>query len=445
MTSGLVTTLERVSPRTLIATIIVVKAIAFFVALPYWSGVIDRYYSIDFTDNYEFLAVQLAAGHGYRFTADTAPTLMREPGYPLVLSALFTMFGVSLTAARTANLLFALIAALAVSKIAARLTGGELAQRIAPVAFLCHPGIVLSELRGGVECLYLMLLLLFLLSVYRAIDRQRWGDFAVAGLMLGVASLVRSTALLFPAFLLLFFLFADRGRGRVVIAAARAGVIWSCAFVVLSPWIVRNYLLVGEFVPTASVAGVSAHAGQYICQHMTLRTDLVDVDRDAALERASLARSQGLKFKIVEPLYYLYFFETKNEIAFNSLLGKMVLEKYAASPTLLVECMAKNAFHFWFSSKSWSATAANAVVQVPYIALAFAGLIIGLRGSRSRDVMLLLLFIVYTLGVYLPILAQARYSIQLMPIMSILAGVALERLLRSRPAPPFAPSGEHAR
>ncbi len=36
---------------------------------------------------------------------------------------------------------------------------------------------------------------------------------------------------------------------------------------VLSPWITRNYFLTGKFIPTASVLGVSAQAGQYIGKH----------------------------------------------------------------------------------------------------------------------------------------------------------------------------------
>ena len=45
---------------------------------------------------------------------------------------------------------------------------------------------------------------------------------------------------------------------------------------------------------------------------------------------------------------------------------------------------------------------------------------------------LLLLFVAYTVAVYAPIHAQARYSMVLVPILSIFAAVPIFRLLVSR-------------
>ena len=39
------------------------------------------------------------------------------------------------------------------------------------------------------------------------------------------------------------------------------------AGVVMSPWIIRNYVLVHQFVPTATVAGVAAQEGLYTCEN----------------------------------------------------------------------------------------------------------------------------------------------------------------------------------
>ncbi len=426
------TFLARIHPLRLIAAITLMKALAFFAILPLFSQYISAYYSIDFADNYELLGKSLANGNGYRFTADTAATLMREPGYPLFLGALFSVFGFSLNAARIANLVFSFIAASLVAKVAGRLSEGKLAPRLAPALLLCHPGMVVAELRGGVECLFAMLLMFFFVAIYKAMQSRQWRHFFLAGLVLGITSTVRSTALLFPAFLLPYFFFLERMRPRLGITLARIALIAIGASLVLTPWIVRNYALSGHFVPTASVAGVSAHSGQYICTHMTLETNLVDVDRDAALERAALARNQGFRFKEVGTIYYLYFFNVQDELAFNSFLGKLVFDRYLQSPSLLATCIGKNAFHFWFSSKTWTATALNSLVQLPYIMLAIAGLIIGLRSKQSSGVALLGLFLLYSLGVYLPILAQARYSLQLMPILSILGALALSRWYQSQ-------------
>ena len=44
-------------------------------------------------------------GVGYRFYSDTAETLLRLPGYPIMLFFLFYFFGESLSAAKFANVL----------------------------------------------------------------------------------------------------------------------------------------------------------------------------------------------------------------------------------------------------------------------------------------------------------------------------------------------------
>ena len=71
------------------------------------------------------------------------------------------------------------------------------------------------------------------------------------------------------------------------------------------------------------------------------------------------------------------------------------------------------------------------IVQVPYLILAVMGFILGWRSTRKADVVVLAMLIVYTMGVYLPILSEARYSIHLIPILSILA--ALTFVHRQKP------------
>jgi 4-amino-4-deoxy-L-arabinose transferase-like glycosyltransferase len=414
-------------PVTLISIVILLKAVVLFAVLPAVQASIAPYYGIDFTDNYELLGRSLSQGNGFRFMADTAPTLMREPGYPLVLAALFSVFGYSLTIARAANLLFGFCSALMVSKLTRRVTGNNGAAAIAPVLFLVHPGLVLAEARGGVESLFIMLLLMYFLVQYVALNSRRLRDYLLAGLVLGVSANVRSTALLFPGFLLLYFVFWEAARPSVVTMITRIAVMMMAAFAVLTPWIIRNYLLVDKFVPTASVAGVSAYAGYHICTHLTFNNTLLTVDADAGAVRAAFARTQGIKFKEMSNHYYLYFYDPHDEIAFNSFLGKQVMDHYRASPSLLATCATKNLFNFWFAGKNWTVTIVNAIVQLPYMVLAVAGLIIGLRGPRKALIAPLLLFIVYTLCVYLPILSQARYSIHLVPFLSLLAAIPIAR------------------
>src|SRR5579862_5056551 len=58
----------------------------------------------EYADGYDDLANNIVSGHGYRMLPDTAKTMMREPGYPLVLAGLFSLFGPNFAAVKLANM-----------------------------------------------------------------------------------------------------------------------------------------------------------------------------------------------------------------------------------------------------------------------------------------------------------------------------------------------------
>ena len=188
----------------------------------------------------------------------------------------------------------------------------------------------------------------------------------------------------------------------------------------MSPWIVRNYRLTHQFVPTASVLGISAHAGQYISEHLTADAHWVELDRQAARERKQLARDLGYPFKDVKDAYYQAFYSTDDELKFSSFLLHGVIQKYRQMPGLYVRAVRMNLFNLWFAGKTWAATWINVAIQVPYLAFAAAGVIFAWRRGQSRSVGLMVLLIGYLVAVYAAILAQARYSVPMLPLLCIL-------------------------
>jgi hypothetical protein len=78
------------------------------------------------------------------------------------------------------------------------------------------------------------------------------------------------------------------------------------------------------------------------------------------------------------------------------------------------------------------------IVELPFMLLAVAGAVLGWRQIHKPTFGLCALFLVYTLGVYIPIHAQARYSIPIMPLLAILAAIPIARcfgFLSPRPSP----------
>jgi hypothetical protein len=291
---------------------------------------------------------------------------------------------------------------------------------LAPVLFLLYPGIVIAESRGGVEVLFGALVTAFIVAIYKAIEADSRRSWIIAGGILGTAVLVRSTPIVFPAFLLAYAWIAERRRITLSRTCLNVGLLTMAMTAVLSPWIIRNYGLTKRFIPTASVLGVSAQAGQYICTNLTFSNRWVDLDRAAGRERERLAEGAGY---LVKGGYYQVFYNTADEITFSNYLLARVVERYKANPWLCLKCAAYNVINLWCAGKTWRSTAMNAGLQLPYLGFALAGVVFRIRERRFWSLGPMLLLIVYTTLICAPILAQARYSVPLMPFVSILAAI----------------------
>ena len=403
-----------------------VHAVLLFFAIPKFSSRLGPSYNQDrFTDGYDQIAENLAVGNGYRFYPDTARTLMREPGYPILLAGLILLLGSSFTAVKLTNMILAFVAAWFMMQIARRFSNDKRMILVPSLLFLFHPGTLIAESRGGVEIVFAALITLFLLTVFKAIESNQWWNYLLSGAVLGITVSVRSVPMLFPAILLAYLLIFESRRVSRVVICRNIALMIIAMLAVLTPWIIRNYSLTQKFVPTASVLGASAHAGQYICMHLSDGEPWWALDRKAARERSELATELGYPFKEGRQGYYQTFYNSKDEIRFSTYLQGRVVQEYKRHPALFLKCVGYNLFNFWFAGKTPMSTAINVIIQLPYLILAAIGAVLGLRGKLAGTVGVLVLFIGYIMAVHAPILAQARYSVPLVPLLSLLAWITL--------------------
>jgi 4-amino-4-deoxy-L-arabinose transferase-like glycosyltransferase len=401
--------------------VVSLHAAILFVVIPEMSSHIDQFYNGNqYADGYDEIAANLVSGKGYRFRPDTAKTLTREPGFPILLAGIFIVFGKNFTAVKLANMLLAFAAACLMTQIARRLSSSQVLMLGSPLLFLFHPGTLIAESRGGSEILFTFLLTLFILTVYRALKSGTWWDYLVSGGVLGLTLLVRSTPILFPLVLLGYLLVFERQANPKVAVFRNITAMGIAMFVVLSPWIIRNYAQTGKFVPTASVLGVAAQTGFYLSTHHPIGN--MFIDREAACERNKLADGLGYHFK---EGYYQYFYSSTDEVNFSHYLVQRVIGEYQRSPMLLIRVVGVNLLNFWCGGRTWKSVAMNAAVQLPLLLLAIIGIVISLRNDQFKSVAPLALLIVYIVAVSVPILALARYSVPLIPFLSILACITL--------------------
>jgi hypothetical protein len=106
------------------------------------------------------------------------------------------------------------------------------------------------------ESLYALLVAGFLLAIYRAIDRRSVVDWVIAGALAGLSALTRTEGLLLVLFVALPAALrrtakdedrAPQWRGLVACVVA--------ALVVVTPWLVRNYVTFERFIPISNNSG----------------------------------------------------------------------------------------------------------------------------------------------------------------------------------------------
>jgi hypothetical protein len=201
-------------------------------------------------DHYHDLGLRLARGEAF-------PTTDVPWGYAYFLALFYRLAGdrplVPLLAQVMLNGL--------VPVLLYHLVRAELGSRIAAVAALLVAVLSFNTVYASTQssdsvCTVLFLAALTLFATALRTDDTR--RFAASGLLAGLAAQFRPNLILFPGVLaLVTAVMTPRTRRRVIQIAAYVAI----AGTVSIPWIVRNYRLTGELIPTSTHGGVQLWYG----------------------------------------------------------------------------------------------------------------------------------------------------------------------------------------
>lgn len=197
--------------------------------------------------DYDSIAMNLASGHSFALNPDV-PTPKRPPGFPFFLALVYSVFGHSFAAAAALQALLGALTCAAAFRTAEKLFGertGELAGWL--LAFypvlIVYTGLLLTE------TLFTFLLASAVMFWVYGVSRRNYGDFALAGLLLGLATLTRPVTLIFPGVLLAVLLVSNRGL------LAKWLLFLAVFLFTLAPWSARNYRLWGTLRPCSVGTG----------------------------------------------------------------------------------------------------------------------------------------------------------------------------------------------
>lgn len=264
---------------------------------------------------YDALSKSLLAGRGYSFehywypfTPANTPTSHWSFLYPLFLAGVYTVFGYHPLAARMIQgALSGAVAAWLVYRLGKRLFG-ERVGLAAAVLSAVYIYSVYYDAALMTESFYIVGVLAMLnlaLDITDGTGRAA-AKWAMLGVVLGITTLLRQSILPWVPVLLVWILWA--GRGRVRWAHALIPLVILALFI--APWTVRNYRIYGEFLLLNSNTGFAMYSSQapthgtlFIQAHVEPIPPELMGRNEPQMDRALMRR--GMEFVLDDPGRYV--------------------------------------------------------------------------------------------------------------------------------------------
>jgi 4-amino-4-deoxy-L-arabinose transferase-like glycosyltransferase len=372
---------------------------------------------------YDSIARNWLAGKGFR--EDSSRQASRAPGYPVFLAACHSMGlqrpqGIYLVQAVADSAMCVLLALL--GRRLCGDTAGIVAGCIAAIYpfFVYFTGLLLAE---TLFTLGLVALMLFLFKCADALEKSASRTLlvsAVAGVLLGLLVLLRSSLLLFPLFLLPIWL---ARRGHRLRAMAAWGTMIVVMALVMLPWIVRNYGIFGRFIPATLQVGESLY-----------EANSPYADGGPAMDRIDWVKERGGR-----PM---------GEYENNQFFKNAALQYIREHPGRFCALAAEKFARFWNPLPNYGpyrrplGMAVSMGAFAPIILLACVGIL--RRKWEAASLLLLLSPVAYFTLLHMVFAGSVRYRTPVMPLVILLAASGAEAVWTWR-RPPVKDPGDRLR
>jgi len=357
------------------------------------------------SDEYSRIATNVVEGRGFSYDG-IEPTRMRMPGYPLFLAAIHTVAGSEVMPALVIQSLLDMVTLLLLAGLAARLFGPMTGALTALLIALYLPMPVLA-CRIMADTLYAAVLASAVICWVNALERKSLGWFAATGALVGLAGLIRPAGLA-TLIMLLPVIWLQMGRSRRGLASGAVALALGLAIMV--PWGVRNWLVLEQ--PT--ILSTDGAACLWLGMHPYMRSEW-------AYYTAPLFDTEEFR-TIVGQEYYL-------QVEPSARLGKIAISRMRSHPFYFLK------LGLWKTAMTWTYMPGTrplsvtqpllfALARIPQIMLLIAAVLGAIRSPKSLWSVALVLFLAASSGIFFGS-ATARYIIPLMPLVLLLAAVAL--------------------
>lgn len=361
--------------------------------------------------------------HGVFGWTKDEPFAFWPPGTSFFYLGVYKLFGLHYTGVIVANLAITVGLIVCSARVVARFFGGQAAIWSALLLALWPTLITLTTLLLS-EQLF-VLLVVGALDAWTAPRLSVWARALAAGLLLGMATLVRPFAVLIPgvyavAMLMSTGLSRERLREQLVLALVSGMVL----LIVVSPWTWRNFQLFGHFVLVSTNGGATLWMGNapgsdgLFMQFPENLLALNDYERDKVL--GALAKQYILE----DPLGFAQRSFMKLVRLYNNESCGVLWNMFG-----ITKAFGAEAVHWLkrFTQVSWAFIFGLFVVG--------AWLLATTRSQRRLLLSPLVLLMLFFSAVHAVVISGERYHLVTMTSVAALGGHAIATLLKRRRAP----------
>jgi 4-amino-4-deoxy-L-arabinose transferase-like glycosyltransferase len=366
---------------------------------------------------YDPIANNLLAGNGF-VQSIGHPDFIRGPGYPLFLSAVYLFFGHSYIFVRIIQSILDSLTLILTMLLCWLLFKNWPRTYFTGIIFSIYPLLIYSSNLVGVETLFCFCFILSVFNYILAVKTEKIVLFLISGIVLAFTSMVRSTPLLFPIIMGIWLFFSTDFDKKYIYYF----VLFCCGFILtLTPWTIRNYLVFHEFIPTVANGGNNFQAGSSLKYLVPLK-ERMQVKNQESKEPV---RQKLLSKQIIFPQKW----DTQMwHIGWQNYIHAWERNHFEVAKLLLYKTA-----RFWFATDSGKYQRIIFFIQIPFLILAITGLAFIIKEHcYVNELWLMVLSIAYFWAVFIVMFPLARYSVPLLPFLSIfVSGLFKNRSLKT--------------
>jgi 4-amino-4-deoxy-L-arabinose transferase-like glycosyltransferase len=336
---------------------------------------------------------------------------MYNVGYPLfIVSPVILVFGDSLTAIRIANALLGVCSILMCYSVARAAGASKLGRLLAALVFSVYLPTCLYSVYVFKENLMIPLMLGIVWCALRLMDRVQPSIVLACGALLGFVALTGNAALSLG--LTVAFALLSSSRSKTVRNIGWLGVVVLTAVVVSTPWMIRNFQVLG--------------------------TPVLNTNGGFNLYLGNNPNASGMYMSIAETPRGSSWNDLRKsgEVQASDTLKREAVEWISSNPTEFVRLAVRKLLFFWtpplHEGKSSPSQAERAVrvgwaIQFFVLAAAAAGSVC-FKSLRNRHTAILWLAIASYTAVHMLFYVIFRYREPIFPFVCILAAMCIEQL-----------------